>query len=53
LLPSVASWTPTTRSASFQSPKSLWRTIKPRGYKTPLEVRQTWEDGRALVKTAA
>jgi hypothetical protein len=23
------------------------------GYKTPLEVRQTWEDGRALVKTAA
>ncbi len=23
------------------------------GYRTPLEVRQTWEDGRALVKTAA
>jgi len=23
------------------------------GYKTPLEVRQTWEDGRALVKPAA
>ena len=23
------------------------------GYRTPLEVRQTWEDGRALAKTAA